>query len=69
MKTKQTKADKAFIEKIKTIQISGSKVPMPTCPDCGKPIKAFGCIVEVKRREFTLNRSGDVINEQQSFAE
>jgi hypothetical protein len=47
MAKKQTKADKAFIEKIGTIGINtGGKKPEPkTCPDCGHEMKPIGHIV------------------------
>jgi hypothetical protein len=38
---KQTKADKAFIEKISTLQVN-TKSAKKTCPDCGHEMQQIG---------------------------
>jgi len=42
---KQTKADKAFIEKITTLNVqTGPKAKAPTCPGCGDAMKPIGVL-------------------------
>lgn len=74
MSKKQSKADKAFIEKLKTINIgSATKIdlqklvesmpPMP-CPDCGTPMKCVGAaIVQIDRPKPKQKKA-----EEQSFS-
>lgn len=42
MPKKQTKADKAFIEKIGTIGISTGAAKKKECPECGHEMKQIG---------------------------
>jgi hypothetical protein len=39
---KQTKADKAFIEKISTLQVNTKSASKKDCPECGKEMKPIG---------------------------
>lgn len=61
MSQKKKKADKAFIEKIKSLTIGTGAKPDDTCGVCGNPIShhILGAIVHLKRDKQKKNSGSD----------